>query len=115
LGTVQLLQWTELNREQTEYAKNLSSAAELLRILINDILDFSKIEARKMELLETDIVHLHDLFYNSVNLFSSLTAKKGIELSCYCSPAIPIATGDFSKLTDIIVNLISVFLYIFFD
>ena len=50
LGMLQLLETTELNREQAEYAALAAESTEHLLKVINDILDFSRIERGALEL-----------------------------------------------------------------
>lgn len=50
LGYTELMQTTELNDEQQNFAKNVYRSSESLLALIDNILDFSKIESNKLEL-----------------------------------------------------------------
>ena len=50
MGMLQLLQMTELTKEQADYIKVSMTSSDSLLKVINDILDYSKIEAGKMEL-----------------------------------------------------------------
>ncbi len=67
IGFSTLLQETDLDGEQREYAEAVKVSAENLLALINDILDFSKIEAGKLTIepipfdLRTTVEKLADL------------------------------------------------------
>jgi signal transduction histidine kinase len=50
IGTIELLQGTEVNREQRDYLTVARTAAEQLMRIIRDTLDVSRIEAGKLEL-----------------------------------------------------------------
>jgi signal transduction histidine kinase len=54
IGMSDLLLETDLTPEQSEFARTMSSGAELLLTILNHILDFSKIEAGKLSLVEED-------------------------------------------------------------
>ncbi len=107
LGTIQLLQLTELNYEQSRYTKMLKESAEALLAIVNDILDVSKIESKVMVLnkkpfdLKETIRKIHDNLLVTGN-------TKGLEISFYMDPAIEAAViGDELRLGQVLTNLIS--------
>lgn len=57
IGLTHLLEKTNLNDKQKDYAIKVNNSAKNLLGIINDILDFSKIEANKMalEFVEFDL------------------------------------------------------------
>ncbi len=80
------------------------SARSLLKI-INDILDFSKIEAGKL-ILEQTPFFLDDVMENVVNLGSSLSREKDIEILLLKEGAVPSSLiGDPIRLGQILTNL----------
>jgi CheY-like chemotaxis protein/HPt (histidine-containing phosphotransfer) domain-containing protein len=105
IGMSELLQGTELNAKQIQYAEIIRKSGDALINLINDILDFSKIEADKLdlEIIDFDLrVMLEDLS----DLLSIRSAEKGIELSCLIEPDVPTRLrGDPGRLRQIIMNL----------
>ncbi|MDR2900564.1 MAG: response regulator, partial [Treponema sp.] len=106
IGMTELLQETKLDREQTEYSRQVKFSAEVLLYLINDILDYSKIEAGKMELEEIDF-DLEQTIEQAVEMISIEAHKKGLELILDLPPDINImAFGDPYKFRQIVINLV---------
>ena len=107
LGFTELLQKTDLNKNQAQYIENVSVAGKALLDIINDILDFSKIEAGKLELdiIETDIV---ELLEQVVEIFKYSASKKGIDLLLSIQPGLPrFVMVDPVRLKQILINLLS--------
>ena len=106
IGMLQLLQRTELDKQQARYATNAFTSAKTLLTVIGDVLDFSKIEAGKMELDEFpfDPAEVVDTV---VRLFAERAENKGIELVYRVSEAVPRQLrGDSNRLRQILVNLV---------
>lgn len=97
---------TATTPEQQEYLElSLFSAKHLLR-LITDILDFSKIEAGKLD-MESIEFSLLDQMEHAISVLAARAHKKGIELVCRTSDAIPeVLVGDPGRLFQIFINLI---------
>ena len=107
LGMTNLLLDTELNSQQSEYARTIHSSAEALLSLVNDILDFSKIEAKKLsfEVLDFDLQETVD---GALELIAESAHAKGLELVNFVRPEVPKALrGDPGRLRQIITNLAS--------
>jgi len=105
MGTLDLLQDTELEFEQREYVNMALSSANSLLAVINDILDFSKIEAKQLELEETDF-DLRTTLERAVETIAVAAHKKGLELVCHLPPELPTAlAGDAGRLRQVLVNL----------
>lgn len=108
MGMLQLLDSTELDRTQKEYASAaLDSTAHLLDV-INDILDFSRVESGRLE-LEYLYFPLQELVRGSVDNFRYLADQKGIELLMEMPPDITDLNicADPTRLRQIVSNLIS--------
>ena len=75
----------------------------LLR-LINDVLDLSKIEAGRMELAlgEYSIGEIIEIVRASLR---SLAAEKGLEFAVNVPSDLPVAYGDYGRLTQCLMNL----------
>jgi signal transduction histidine kinase/CheY-like chemotaxis protein len=106
LGMTELLQETKLDREQSEYARQVKFSADVLLYLINDILDYSKFEAGKMTLEKIDF-DLEQAIEQAVEMISIEAHKKGLELILDLPPEINImAFGDPYKFRQIVINLV---------
>jgi two-component system sensor histidine kinase/response regulator len=106
-GMTELLQETELDMEQREYADQIRFSADVLLSLINDILDLSKIEAGKLplELIDFD---LHDVLETAVDLVILEAHKKGLEVVLSVAPGLPhLLRGDPVRLRQVVVNLVN--------
>ena len=106
LGMGELLQETDLTREQQEYVNTVSSSGELLLGVINDVLDFSKIEAGQVE-IESIPFNLQDLVEDTCKIMAFRAHEKGLELICRTSPQVNnYLIGDPMRLRQILINII---------
>lgn len=107
LGMLQLLETTELNQEQHEYAALASESTEHLLKVINDILDFSRIERGALE-LELISFNLPVLLKTSLQAFQHSAQQRGLTLHLELGEALPSlqVQGDPTRLRQILVNLI---------
>jgi signal transduction histidine kinase/DNA-binding NarL/FixJ family response regulator len=105
IGMVELLLNSGLDYNQKTYAKVIRKSAEALLGLINQLLDFSKIESGKIE-LENRPFDLVSLFNEIIKLMKPGADEKGLFLSFYIDPDIPVRlTGDSNKIRQILLNL----------
>ncbi len=105
LGMLTLLQNTELDDRQRDYAANAHSAARSLLGLLNDILDFSKVEAGKMT-LDPRPFDLDKMLRDLSVMFSTGLQGKAIALRFDIPPDIPRQlVGDDMRLQQVLVNL----------
>jgi PAS domain S-box-containing protein len=106
LGMLDLLQDTQLSREQWDLIEIAANSAESLLTIINDILDFSKLEAGKIELEQIEF-NLQDLVEEVCTLLSSRAHDKGLELNCFLPSTIsPRWQGDPTRIRQVLTNLI---------
>ncbi|MFZ2404482.1 MAG: response regulator [Methylobacter sp.] len=106
LGMLDLLQDTQLSREQWDLVDIAANSAESLLTIINDILDFSKLEAGKIELEEIEF-NLPDLVEEVCTLLSSRAHGKGLELNCFLPSSLPVRwQGDPTRIRQVLTNLI---------
>jgi len=106
LGMLGLLKKSELNQDQSHYAKLALSSAESLLTLINDILDFSKVEAGKLELeeLEFDIRSQLGDFAESIG---HRVQEKGLEIILDMKGILhTMVKGDPGRIRQILTNLV---------
>ncbi len=103
----ELILGTELDQEQTEFARTAKNASEALFALINDILDFSKIEARKLELDHVEF-KLRDVIDGAVEIMTGVAEAKGLELCCIVDRKVPIGlVSDSMRMRQIVINLLN--------
>jgi PAS domain S-box-containing protein len=106
LGMLDLLQDTQLSREQWDLIDIAANSAESLLTIINDILDFSKLEAGKVELEQIEF-NLPDLVEEVCTLLSSRAHSKGLELNCFLPANLPQQwLGDPTRIRQVLTNLI---------
>lgn len=106
IGFTNLIEHTQLNKEQEQYLSFIKNSGENLLVLINDILDYSKIEAGMMQ-LERVPFNIADLMQSLQIMFSGKAKEKNLYLSVNISDDIPrILIGDPTRLTQILINLI---------
>ncbi len=107
LGTLQLLQGSELTESQRQYVNIAHSSGESLLALLNDILDFSKIEAGKLE-LELIPFDLHSLGNELTILLKQKADERQVELTTDIDTQIPhVIKGDPVRIRQILVNLMT--------
>ncbi|WP_310386222.1 PAS-domain containing protein [Roseateles sp.] len=105
LGMLKLLQKTELNTRQQDYAGKTEGAARSLLGLLNDILDFSKVEAGKMT-LDAQPFALEQLLRDLSVILSASVGPKPLELLFDIDRALPaILTADAMRLQQVLINL----------
>ncbi|QEY59019.1 HAMP domain-containing protein [Pseudomonas sp. C27(2019)] len=108
LGMLQLLEQTELSKEQTEYSQIAHTSSLQMLEVINNILDFSRLEHDALQLECIDFC-LGDLFNSLHNVFKYSAEQKGIEL-VFNLPADLSGLhveGDPTRLRQILVNLLA--------
>jgi two-component system sensor histidine kinase/response regulator len=106
LGFAELLSETDLNPEQSEYVRTITSSGEALLKLIEDFLDFSSIEAGRMK-IETFPLSIGDVIRSITTLLKPKANQKGIALLAEIDPAVPKKVlGDSGRLRQILINLI---------
>ena len=105
LGMLQLLQSSELNARQMDYASKSESAARSLLGLLNDILDFSKMNAEKMD-LDPHMFRVDRLMRDLAVVLSANVADKSIEVLYDIDPHLPeVMLGDAMRLKQVLINL----------
>jgi signal transduction histidine kinase/ligand-binding sensor domain-containing protein/CheY-like chemotaxis protein len=106
IGMAAMLEETQLNSEQKEYARIIRNSGESLLIVLNDILDFSKIESGKME-LENIEFDLRDCVEDVLDLFASGASGLNLDLCYWFEPNVPDKiVGDPQRLRQVMVNLV---------
>ncbi|HEX7478582.1 MAG TPA: ATP-binding protein [Polyangiales bacterium] len=106
LGMTELLQMTELDATQRDYADTVARSGNTLLQLVNDILDFSKIEAGQLAIEEVRF-DVHKLVAEVLEMLAVKADQKDIALTSHVAP--DIAThyrGDPTRIKQVLVNLI---------
>jgi len=107
VGFTQLLKTTDITAEQEEFITVIEHSSDNLLTIVNDILDLSKIKADKIELENIPFDPI-EKFESAIESYGARAAEKDIELGVYIDPDLPATLmGDPTKITQIIVNLIS--------
>jgi len=107
IGFSTLLQETDLDGEQREYAEAVKVSAENLLALINDILDFSKIEAGRLT-IEPIPFDLRTTVEKLADLLAVKADEKGLSLIVrYLCGAQRRVIGDPGRIRQVLTNLVS--------
>ena len=106
LGMSEILSYSELNKEQSDFVKTIQSSGNALMTIINDILDFSKIEAGQVALDPIPFV-LVDSVEDVTSMLSSAAADKNIDLLLRVQPDLPSTfIGDVGRIRQVLTNLV---------
>lgn len=106
IGLSSLLQETQLNSDQADFANGISLSSNNLLAIINDILDFSKIEAGKMELEETRF-NLQCMIQEVCESLAARAATNKNELIFRYVPDTPKwVIADEARIRQVFINLI---------
>jgi PAS domain S-box-containing protein len=107
IGVIDLLEQTQLAKEQGSYLKTIKASSETLLNILNDILDLSKIEAGKMELRAAPLSP-KKLINKLKSLFASRATTHLIKLQFHLSKNVPqVIEADEMRLIQVISNLIA--------
>jgi signal transduction histidine kinase len=103
-----------VSAEQHEYLNDIQESGRHLLTIINELLDLAKIESGKIELeyTEVDVVELID---KSVLLFKEKSLNQNIPIETIVAPGVNCIEGDFTRLRQIIINLLGNALKFTFD
>lgn len=107
LGLAQLLNDSELDRDQRRKVNTILSSGQTLLAIINDVLDMSRIEAGGME-LEVKPFILNDLVSTIATPFQTLADDKGLSLRVENKSDVKrVMKGDPVRIRQILWNLLS--------
>ena len=106
MGMLQVLQLTELDAEQQDYAATGIQSCKRLVRLLSDLLDLSRVEAGKMELYLSPM-DLHEELRQTVELFTPYARNNGLDLSLVMDRHTPgHVVGDEARLQQVLTNLV---------
>jgi len=105
LGLADLLQATDLTREQASYVDAIKSSGEALTSIIHEILDFSRIEAGHLD-LHPESMSLHALVEGVAELLAPRAQGKGLEIAAWVSSNLPQrVVFDAARVRQVLLNL----------
>ncbi len=96
----------KINKDQKEFLEIAKQNTDRLVKLISDLLDISKIESGRLR-IRREPVYIDELIEKSIMTFSKEIEKKGIQLILSLDKPLPIISGDFDRLSQVLNNLIS--------
>jgi signal transduction histidine kinase len=96
-----------VNEEQKDILAKVEARSKHLLNLINDVLDISKIESGSLELFVEADVKIDEIVVSAVETAQNLLPGKPIAILCSIEPNLPTLTGDFQRIQQIILNLLS--------
>lgn len=104
IGMGELLEDTQLDPQQRQYAATIVESGRALLTILNDVLDLSKLQAGKAE-LRLEPFSLGESMIRAVDLLRPTADKKGIALTADCPESLPRHLGDAGRLRQILLNL----------
>ena len=105
LGMLELLRETDLDEDQTIFARDAHDSATNLLALVDDVLDFSKIEAGRLELVAEPMDLRAVIGQVRTTLLPRVNAK-GLAFEVEVEPQIPERVlGDPTRLRQVLMNL----------
>ena len=106
LGLSEILEGTQLNKEQKNYVQGISEAGTSLLRLIEDILNFSKFEAGKVK-LNMECFNVKKLLNGVIELISHQIKQKDVKLVASFSQSAPAeVVGDPHCIRRVLINLL---------
>ncbi len=104
-GFANLLNETELDKDQAQYVTNINTAGENLMGIINDILDFSKIESGYIS-IESIPFSLKEVLDSVLSVLGQKAIEKKLKFSYALDSNVPDdVIGDPVRLNQILINL----------
>lgn len=106
LGSLSLLEDTDLDTYQKGYIRNMNTSGKLLRNHISDVLDITRYDRGKLELHPIDL-NVSALVQGVIDTQSATAAKKGITLSwSWKGPKIDWVRADQERIQHVVLNII---------
>jgi len=107
IGLSHLMQETQLNGIQYDYANKINKSAESLLMIINDVLDISKIEAGRLD-IDPAKFNIRELMYDTISVLEYQAAQKNLNLELRIDPQIPdYLIGDGLRIRQIVLNFLT--------
>jgi nitrogen fixation negative regulator NifL len=106
IGLADLLGDTPLSDEQASLLAKVRVASRSLLSVINDVLDLSKIEANELNIEHTPL-SLRRVVDELHEVMASAAEAKGVALRVVTPEVLPTVSGDPTRLTQVLTNLVS--------
>ncbi len=107
MGMAQVLEGTNLDKQQREFVTTILESGKTLMALLNDVLDLSKIEAGKFDIVPTD-ASIHHMLRRQLRLWKPRAEEKGLELSLAFDAELPsYLSFDTVRVQQCVSNLVS--------
>lgn len=106
LGMLQVLQKTELTKEQLECVRTATGSGRSLLRIIADILDFARMESGKLTLVRQPFDFTATV-RSTLGLFSYEAERRNIDFSLSTGSGVPpLLVGDEARVRQIVFNLV---------
>tara|TARA_R110001592_G_scaffold363396_2_gene687778 strand:- start:210824 stop:212641 length:1818 start_codon:yes stop_codon:yes gene_type:complete len=106
VGMSELLSYTNMDKEQTDYCDGISNACELLLGIINNVLDISKVESGQLILTPVK-GNFHETIQQAFAIFGIMAEQKNLDYSLSIDDDVPVwLYFDGFRLKQVLVNLI---------
>ncbi len=107
LGTLSLLEDSQLDEPQRELLDVAVASGENLRMLLNDVIDFSRLETGKIQ-LEPSPFSIHKLAQQMIEFWQPQARTRGNDIKLEIAPNVPGSlVGDAGRLAQVLNNLVS--------
>ena len=106
VGFSDLISTMHVERKLLDPINKIQSASKMLQGVVNDVLDFSKLEAGGL-VLEQEPISADTLLENVYAMFGDMATSKNLDLSVQCEQDDLWFKGDTTRLTQVLVNLVS--------
>jgi len=106
IGTISLLEGTELSEKQNNYVHTIKSSGKSLLVILNEILDFSALEAGKIEAVNEPL-DLYNCIDEIYHLFQAPIQEKGLKFNLEYDDIPEYIMGDHGRIRQVVINLIN--------
>lgn len=107
LGTIELLQTTTLDREQTEMIGSVHCSTAAMLAIVHDTLDLARIDLGEAPISDAPFL-LHDLLHGCVDLHAHAARGKRISVRLDIDDSVPVSTcGDAVRVRQVCLSLLS--------
>jgi len=114
IGMADLALLENTSPEMRDRIETIRNSGESLLEILNEILDLSKIEAERFE-LENIAFNPNEIIEKVVRMLAVKITEKNLDLVCHIDPLLPSQLiGDPTRLRQILLNLLSINLYLEF-